>query len=174
MTNPRAFIDTDPVDHAAKHRPTEPFNIRPTGEIRGGRVVRTAQETVQRRSRQCEVWNLLDLAQTSAVEDIYEGWKQTSPASGVKGMNLLDVRVDGGRREIDPTTAIDFRDRYVAWREACDVGRVTKASAVLVISIFCEDKSTRAAEREARIRNGTAPEIIKDSIDIYIRDNGAR
>jgi hypothetical protein len=172
--NIRAHIDIDAPEYAAKNYPTEPFNLRPTGEIRGGKVVRTVQENVQRRKSQCEIWNVLDAAQANAVEDIYKGWTQTSPGSHIKGMNMLCVRVDGSRRPIDLTTGIDFRDRYIKWRESCNADKVLRASVALVIAVFCEDKSLRAAERVARIRNGTALDIIRDSIDIYIDRNGAR
>ena len=116
--NHRAFIDTDPVDHAAKHRPTEPFNIRPTGEIRGGRVVRQRPELVQRRKQDARIFKDMTPAQESAFELIGYGWRALGSDVMLKsGFDVL--RVDGGRRSINPERSAQIAKQYLDWAKAC-------------------------------------------------------
>lgn len=170
MTNYRAFIDTDTVDFQALHHPTEPYNLRPTGEIRGGRVVRSRPEMVQRRKQDARIFKDMTPAQESAFELIYYGWRALSSDVIMKsGFDIL--RVDGGRRTIDPERTAEMASRYYAWAKACPENDVHVAS---VINVVCQVASLRASERLYRKRNGWAKPNLINGLELYIKMWGAR
>lgn len=168
--NHRAFIDTDPVDHAAKHRPTEPFNIRPTGEIRGGKVIRSRPELVQRRKQDARIFKDMTPAQESAFELIGYGWRALGSDVMLKsGFDVL--RVDGGRRSINPERAAQIAKQYMDWAKACPVNEV---SVNPIINIIGWAAPMRATERLYRMKNGTAKPNLINGLELYIEMWGAR
>lgn len=174
MTNPRAFTDTDALDHQAKYHPTDRYSVkdlRDRGEVKNGKVVRTTED-VQRRVVELKIWNDLDPAQTEAAQAIYRGWLAITHPLQVKAMNLTG-RVDGGRRQIDPEARIKVLEDYRKWTTECH--RVNAWRSInICLSVFCEGNNLDEAAALARMSNRRVKPVLVEGLDIYCQINGMR
>ena len=169
MTNPRAFVDIDALEHQAEYHKTADDSIRDQGTIKNGRVVRVLHK-VQRRVTELRIWRDLDDAQKGAAERIYRGWFITTQPVQAKTMNLGD-RVDGSRA--DPDWLMKQRDDYRAWTTECH--RQNKSPYInLCLSVFCYGNPIDEAAKLARMRRANVVPALKVALDIFNDVNGAR
>jgi len=174
MTNPRAFENIDPLEHQAKHHPTDRYSVkdvRDRGEVKNGKVVRTTED-VQRRVTELKIWNDLDPAQTEAAQAIYRGWMVVAGEMQPKSVNLAD-RVDGGRRKIDPDARIIIREDYQRWLAECHRVKASR-SINLCLSVFCFGNNLDEAAALARMSNRKVKPNLVEGLDIYCAVNGMR
>ena len=172
--NHRAFIDTDPVDHAARYRPTEDFNIRPTGEIRGGKLVRTRPELVQRRKQDARIFKDMTPAQESAFELIGYGWRAMGSDVMLKsGFDVL--RVDGGRRSVNPERTAQIAKQYLDWAKTCphhewkdEAGKIVKGVKLNpILNIIGWAASVSATARLYKMRKADVKPNLIAGLDLY-------
>jgi hypothetical protein len=168
--NYRAHIDTDAVEYAARNHPTENYNLRPTGEIRGGRVVRQRPELVQRRKLDARIFKNMTPAQETAFELIYYGWKvRASDVAMKSGFNLL--RVDGGRKQVNPERAAEMSRRYFEWAKACAGEGIRNAPIIFMIS---ECQGVKATAKLYRMDDKRVMPNLLAGLDLYCELHGMR
>lgn len=161
--NIRAHIDIDATAIAAKNYPTEPYNLRPTGEIRGGKVVRTRPEMVQRRKQDARIFEKMSPAQETAFELINYGWRALASDVMMKsGFNLL--RVDGGRRSINPERTAQMANDYLAWAKACPAHDVRVSPILFMIG---DGAGVMATARMYRMDNKRVMPNLLAGLELY-------
>ena len=166
LANALAFLNIDALDQQETPAPTEAVQVRYRHDGRK----RITVEQCRRRKQDARIFEGMTLAQESAFDLIYSGWRALASDVMTRcGFDLL--RVDGSRESYNPEAAADLAHRYYRWARACRGEGIGNAS---ILYIIAEGRGLRDAEKMYRMAHGTAKPNLIAGLDLYCKMWGMR
>jgi hypothetical protein len=153
-----------PHDHQEKHSPTENFSLPPEESAQKQEI-----HSNQRRIVDARLWGAMTAIQQIAAMDIAVTVESLSAGLGFAKVDLNHVRGSAGG---NASEAHGHKIRaYFEWAQKC---HHLKISHAMILDILVFGHSCRQADRDRRVRAGSARQNLMDGLDLYCKLQGWR